>query len=262
MPLITIDPEKCNHDGLCVRACPTNLIEVRPGSLPAEVAGAADACIRCGHCVAVCPKGALTNALLPEEDFLPVAEKRPDAEAMEGLLLSRRSVRDFRGEPVPTEQLERLLETARRAPTASNSQHISWSVIRDPERLDRIRELTLEWIATDPHRARHIRAAEQGRDVVLRTATVLAVAHGPRNYAWTAVDGTIALTYMELLAASMGLGTCWAGLVTAASRSIPDLPAVLGVPGENVVGGAVMLGRPRQRHFLVPPRNPARVTWL
>jgi len=260
--MITIDAQKCVRDGLCVQACPANLIRMDGGAVPEEIADAAGRCIRCGHCAAVCPTDALTNELTPAGEYLPVPGVRPDAEAMENLLVSRRSARAYRRKPIAREQLERLLETARRAPTASNSQQLSWTMIQDPQRLDHVRELSLEWMGTDPARSHYVESARQGRDVILRNATALAVVHGPQDYAWTAIDGTIALTYMELLAATMGLGTCWAGLVTAASAAVPDLLPVLGVPEGSKVGGAVMLGHPRLKHLLVPPRNAARVTWL
>jgi nitroreductase/NAD-dependent dihydropyrimidine dehydrogenase PreA subunit len=260
--MITIDAQKCARDGLCVQACPVNLIRMDGGAVPEEIGGAADRCIRCGHCVAVCPANALDNALTPAKDYRPVPGDRPDAEAMENLLVSRRSARAFRNKPIAREQLERLLEAARRAPTASNAQQLSWTMIRDPQRLDRVRELSIEWMSGNPARSHYVEAARQGRDVILRNATALAVVHGPADYLWTAIDGTIALTYMELLAATMGLGTCWAGLVTAASAAIPDLLPALGVPAGNKVGGAIMLGHPRLKHLLVPPRNAARVTWL
>ncbi|WP_316896342.1 nitroreductase family protein [Pseudodesulfovibrio indicus] len=260
--MITIDAQKCVRDGLCVQACPVNVLRMDGGAVPEEIDEAADRCIRCGHCVAVCPTNALDNALTPAGDYRPAPGDRPGTEAMENLLASRRSARAYRKKPIAREQLEQLLETARRAPTASNSQQLSWTMIQDPQRLDRVRELSLAWIGSKPKGAHHVEAARQGRDVVLRNATALAVVHGPARYPWTTVDGTIALTYMELLAATMGLGTCWAGLVTAASAAVPDLLTALGVPEGNKVGGAIMLGHPRLKHFLVPPRNAVRVTWL
>ncbi|WP_419786143.1 nitroreductase family protein [Pseudodesulfovibrio sp.] len=262
MSLITVDPNLCNRDGLCIQACPANVLQSGVEHLPEVVVGAADRCIRCGHCVAVCHEGALTHAQLPAESFMLVPSRQPDAEEVENLLLSRRSVRGFKRQPVPREQLERLVETARRAPTASNTQNVSWVMILDPARLDRIRELTLEWLAGNAKGAHHVEAAKAGRDVVLRGGTVLAVAYGPTKYGWTDVDSAIALTYMEILASSMGLGACWGGLVTMAARSVAELSEVLGVPEGNRMAGALMLGQPRQHHFLIPPRNPAQVEWL
>jgi nitroreductase/Pyruvate/2-oxoacid:ferredoxin oxidoreductase delta subunit len=264
MALITFDADKCNHDGLCVQACPLGLIRQEGGGLPAEIDGAAEACVRCGHCVAVCPTAALAHAFMPADTFTPAPKPgdKPSAEQLEALLLSRRSVRGFRKAPVPREQLERLLDVARCAPTATNAQRVSWSMVCDPGRLERVKDLCVQWLGTDPRRARYVAMAGEGRDVVLRGGTVLAVAHGPEEWLWNVVDGAIALTYMELHAAALGLGACWGGLVTSASKAVPALREVLGIPEGSSAAGALMLGLPRQRHLLVPPRNPVNVSWL
>jgi nitroreductase/NAD-dependent dihydropyrimidine dehydrogenase PreA subunit len=262
MGIIQIDAAACNHDGLCVQACPVGIIEQAEGGVPAEIADAAEVCIGCGQCVAVCPTAALTNTLLRRDEFLPVPGDRPTAEQMKAALLARRSVRGFRKAPVPRRDLESLLEIARRAPTASNSQQVSWVMIQDAQRLDRIKTLTVDWLRQVPARDRYVRMADQGRDVVLRGAPALAVAHAPADYAWADCDCAIALTYMELYAASLGLGVCWGGLVTMAARAVDELTDILGVPQGQRIGGALMLGMPRQKHLLVPPRNPVRVTWL
>lgn len=262
MTLITIDAARCAKDGLCDAACPMGLINQDGDALPVEVADARDACVRCGHCVAVCPTGALTNALMPTEDFLPVERQLlPGPEQTEALLRSRRSVRGFKDAPVPRETLERLLETARRAPTASNTQQVSWIIIQDRGLLDTVIRLTVDWMRTMPARARYVALSDAGRDMTLRGAPALALAHCPKDWRWTDGDCAIALTYMELAAASLGLGACWAGLVTAASDAVPELRQTIGLPEDHRVGGGLMLGLPRYRYRLVPPRNPARVAW-
>lgn len=260
MSLITIDAEKCNHDGLCVQACPVHIIEQQKGAVPFENPELTANCINCGHCVAICPTGALSHETLPADNFMPQPEL-PGSDSVENLLLGRRSVRIFRKKPVSREQLEKLLDVARKAPTASNSQNLSWVMIEDANVLDRVRELTLGWMGSDPKRARYLKAADLGKDVVLRGGTALAVACCPADYLWTETDCAIALTYMELLAASMQLGACWGGLVTAASWNVEGLNEVLGVPEGHKVGGALMLGQPARQYSLVPPRNPLRVTW-
>jgi hypothetical protein len=60
----------------------------------------------------------------------------------------------------------------------------------------------------------------------------------------------------------MNLGACWAGLVTIAAQNTPELSRVLSVPEDRITAGTLILGRPRQKHFLVPPRNNAAVKWL
>ncbi len=262
MTLISIDAAACNKDGLCVRACPVYILRRSTDGVPVEAEGAAKRCIGCGHCVSVCPTGALKNRMTPDDTFSPLPAALPDADEIEALLRARRSVRNFRKAPVPRETLKRLLEAARRAPTASNSQNISWIVIEDPKRLARIRELTAAWMTTVGRLAQYTEAEAAGRDTVLRSAPVLAVACAPSDYAWCDSDSAIALTHMELMAAAMSVGACWGGLVTAACRQVPELAEVMGV-GEGVrAGGAIMLGLPRNGHRRVTPRKPLKVDWL
>ena len=50
-------------------ACGKRLIEIGEGeSVPTLIAGAEKLCISCGHCVAVCPTGALAQRTMRPED--------------------------------------------------------------------------------------------------------------------------------------------------------------------------------------------------
>ncbi len=263
MELFSVDTEKCARDGMCVESCPAALLELGPDGLPRGVPGAADACYKCGHCVAICPTGALGNALTPSETYAKAQTRSqaPAPEAVEGLMLARRSVREFKDAPVPRETLERLIETARHAPTAVNSQNISWIVVQDRERIKRIARLCAEWMRPVQFFARYVSLWDGGKDVVTRGAPCLVMATTPAEYNWADTDGAIALSYMELDAASHGLGACWAGLVTRAALSVPEVAAELGIPEGQRPCGGLMVGLPKYRYRLVPPRNPASVIW-
>jgi len=56
-------------------------------------------------------------------------------------IVSRRSIRSFKDEPVPDEALERILEAARWAPSAVNRQPWHFIVIKNRETLRRIASL-------------------------------------------------------------------------------------------------------------------------
>jgi len=65
MGLITVDAEKCIHNGYCLEGYPFRLLGMKTErSLPTpkeiEVWSAEARFINCGHCMAVCPLGALT----------------------------------------------------------------------------------------------------------------------------------------------------------------------------------------------------------
>lgn len=262
MDFISINPEKCIRCGLCVQSCPVVLIKQDNEERPVIKTADKDNCILCGHCTAVCPNDALAHSLLPRPDFLQAPPKEIGADALKDLLISRRSVRIYKKDPVPREQLEQLLQVCAHAPSASNSQKTAYSVITTEKTLDRVRELTLDWLRRNRSGSFYSKAADEGNDVILRGGTCLVVALSPKDYAWNITDSTIALTYMELYAASMDLGVCWAGLVTIAAQNTPELSRVMGVPEDGIAAGALILGRSKQKHFLVPPRKNAAVNWL
>ena len=69
MTLISVDHEKCNRDGLWVSECPTRIIVMDPETVyPVHTPDFKDLCLKCGHCVTVCPSEALrVDWLAPEE---------------------------------------------------------------------------------------------------------------------------------------------------------------------------------------------------
>ena len=54
---------------------------------------------------------------------------------------------------------------------------------------------------------------DAGFDTVLRDAPVIVVASAPKEAMNGLGDVTLALSYLDLMAPTMGLGTCWAGLL-------------------------------------------------
>ncbi len=136
MSLFTVDQEKCQRDGLCAAECPAMLIEITgKESFPTPIAGAEELCINCGHCVAICPQGALSLKTMAPEDCPPVRkELLLTAEHCEHFMRSRRSIRKYKEKPVPRDLLTRLIEVARYAQTGSNSQPVHWLVIRRGQR--------------------------------------------------------------------------------------------------------------------------------
>ena len=259
MSRIAVDTNLCKGDGACVAVCPAKCLALNDQGVPEEVA---DNCILCGHCVAVCPHAALTHMDLPQEPFLPAAKTLPGPEAMDSFLLSRRSVREFKDRPVAHATLESLLDVARRAPTASNSQKLHWIVVEDGSKVRSLSAEAMNWLRTAGIGPALLAQWDAGYDFILRGAPAVIVACAPAEYGWGKQDCAIALTFLELAAEARGLGVCWAGYLTRVAAVHAPLCQALSIPQGYAVHGGLMLGERKYSYQLVPPRKPLSVQWV
>ena len=273
MSLFTVDPDKCRHDGLCAAECPLGLIvKESKDALPSPVPWADEHCINCGHCVAVCPEGAFSLAAMGPEDLPPI---RPELELGPGqaeqFLRARRSIRVYQEKPVPRETLAEAIRLAGYAPSGHNTQPVHWLVLEDTGEVRRIAGVVMDWIrymleaqtefALSLHMDLLLEAWEKGRDRVFRGAPHVIIAHAPEGERTATPGCAIALTYLELAAASLGLGTCWAGYFQAAYFNHPPMAEALNLPPGHASFGALMIGYPKLKYHRLPLRNQPRINW-
>ena len=222
--------------------------------------------------MAVCPSGSLQHAEIAAADCTELRkELAVSAEQCEQFLRQRRSIRVYQNKPVPRERLARLIDTARCAPSGHNSQSIQWLVLDNREELRKLAGIVAEWMRwmlanmTDFARAMHMDRAierwEEGKDIILRDAPALVIAHADKDDRLGPSTCTIALTYLELAATSMDLGCCWAGYFNAAATTFPPMKAALALPAGHQSYGAMMVGYPKVRYQRLPPRKPAVINW-
>lgn len=271
MALITVDISKCKKEGICVRDCSPAIIRLSEQTgFPEIIPGNEAACLLCGHCVTVCPEGALSHEGIRAE--MLIESRTIDKTQVVQFLRSRRSVRVFKDKPVERDKIKWFIDVARYAPTAGNSQTVEWLVHTDRSRIKEIASLAIEWVrelvkdpsvaAARPYLPRIVTRWDAGRDSVLRDAPVLVIASAPKEAAFGLVDLTLALCYLDLLAPTLGLGTCWAGLLEGALLSSSSLREVVGIPKEHSHHYPMMLGYPGAKHYRLPSRKPPRITFV
>jgi nitroreductase/NAD-dependent dihydropyrimidine dehydrogenase PreA subunit len=261
MDHIAIDLTLCNKDGLCIRECPAFLLSRGEDRFPVVSPDAAQKCIMCGHCLAVCPTGALSlagvsSAGLPGLD----AALAPSPEAVEQFMRSRRSVRHYKRKLVDRELVRRLIDTARFAPSGMNAQPVHWIVVEDPDLMVLLVDLTAKSLRRLPYFLPFVEAWKRGVDLILRSAPQLVVVHAHKKGMDYATDCTIALSHFEMAAHAHGLGTCWAGLFTAAAQRSKAIASALCLPETHKLYGALMFGWPKYPFRRLPerPRPPVR----
>lgn len=251
-----IDESRCIQCGECAADCPVRIIDMSQG-LPRISEQRQGLCIRCQHCLAVCPTAALSIFGVNPDESAEILPPSPDG--LENLIKSRRSVRRYRPEAVERPVLDRLMDAVAYAPTGKNERKVRFTLVDDPEVMARIRVLTMEGIrrAVDEDGlpdgmeffAKFLTAWDQGRDIIFREAPHMLIASSPREATSGEADPFIALSYFELMAASLGLGTVWCGYARWALQSVvPELGRRLGIPSDHRSMYAVMFGYPAVRY--------------
>ena len=273
MSLLTVDKEKCKRDGICSEICPVNIIEIKDkDAFPTLVEGGAALCMRCGHCVAVCPKGAMSHKVMGADECPPVRDEWLLApEQVEHFLRYRRSIRIYKKRPVEKKVLQSIIDVARFAPSGHNRQPVQWTIIYDSDEVQRLTGLVVDWmrhligegspLASAMNMEGIVADWETGVDPICRKAPHLIVASAARNDTTAPTACTIALTYLEIAALSFGLGTCWAGYFNAAATFWPPLHDAMALSEGHVSLGSMMIGYPKFKYQRLPLRNEANVTW-
>jgi nitroreductase/NAD-dependent dihydropyrimidine dehydrogenase PreA subunit len=249
---------------LCADVCPRGLIRLEnewPEATDPQL------CVACGQCVAVCPAAALDNDRAPlcNQSPLPVYPVL-DGESARQFLRSRRSIRSYQQKPVPRDKLLQLMDIARFAPSGGNSQGLSYLVIDRPETLHNLTEHTIAWMeenvqnnspAAKVYGQYAAMYRKTGRDSILRGAPALVLGTAAKNFARSRENTLLSLAYVELYAPSIGLGTCWAGMLEAAAfAGVPPVLDLLGVPKDKQFTGALMAGYPKTAFRRLVDRNP------
>ena len=269
-----IDANKCRRDGICADQCPSRAIVYQgPGTLPYQSEQAWSCCLHCGHCVAACPQGAFSlNDMTP--DMCPPVDKEllPAALQVAHLFMTRRSIRNFKQQPVSKELIEKLIGVANYAPSGHNVRPVHWLVLYDTDVVRRLSALVIEWMRktldTDPELARQlgmrnvISTWEAGYDRISRRAPHMILAHGPKAVSQSRPACTIALSYLEQIAYAEGLGACWAGFFATAAHSYEPLKRQLDLPQGHQCFGAMLLGYPQYQYYRIPTRSAPPIRWI
>lgn len=271
--MISINPDLCNKDGICAAECPVKILGLpEKGVIPALVPGGEALCIRCGHCVAVCPKAAISLDFLKPEDCSNIDPNLlPTAAEVDQLLTSRRSIRNYKKQAVDKDVLEDLLHLAACAPTGHNSRSVHWMMIHDTDEVRKMTDMVCDWmrymIKEQPamaavfHLEEVVAGYELGIDGISRNAPHIAVAYAPQAAPTAAIDCATALAYLEIAAPSRGLGTCWAGFFNIAATFWPPLKKALGIPEGCANNGAALIGIPTFKYHRIPPRKAGEILW-
>jgi len=288
--IIAVNQEKCVKCGQCVVECPARAFIKKEDKILFE--DPFNTCIRCGHCLAVCPPNAIIAKNAPLFEFEEARDPSQiiDYDYLLRFFRGRRSIRQYKDQPIPREIIVKILEAMRYAPSGSNLQSWQYIVITDPAKIkyfgDQVIKLLYlakkalkykfllkyfvsggtKQMLTDPRNAirleKFLTEYESGKDVIFYKAPCVLVLHSPNYGTIAGNDAGIALTHGMFAAQSLGLGTCWIGFAQEAAQRNKKLRKWLGIPKGRQVRGVMTLGYPNVQFHRAPPRRELSISYL
>lgn len=298
MGVMKVDAEKCTSCGLCIMNCPFKCWEMGEDNIPKMKEDYS--CFTCFNCVVACPTDAVSmvEAYHVDKSFFDIqnpplkqpikpmdAEGNPDEwTGVEKLILERRSVRNFKEEPVPDTIIRRVLEAGRFAPSAGNQQPWKFTVVTDREFIGRLEEACHQVLqslhkmykddrtvteladilptgAFDPRVQGGFRCvAEKALPIFLNAPAVIFIGccekmSNPEEHAGICGQN------MTLAARALGLGSCWSNF-GATVEAIPELKSLLGFEDGWRIYSTLCLGYPEFRQEGMVPRHFRSITWF
>lgn len=251
--LIEIDRKSCIKCGACVRDCIVEIIKTGADGFPGVPPELERHCLNCQHCLAVCPKGALTcHGVTPAQ--CPAPGPLPEPEKLFNLLRQRRSIRQFKDENLSPEILEQLKSSLAWSPTGCNDHRLYFRMVCDKAEMEFFRTETTKMLRLlirsgimyliYPKIIRYLQEVMNGKDVIFRNAPHMIVAATPKNAPCKEADPWIALSYFDLFAQSFGIGTCWCGFGGYALRLNARMRKRMNLPRGYRIGAVLLFGKP------------------
>lgn len=264
---IIIDNSKCVRCKQCVTICPDHVFAFADGNITIEPNG----CIGCGHCVAVCPADAITHSDYPQGTLHNLDRASyPSAQSLMALIKGRRSCRLFADAAIAPDLLDRIVEAARFAPTATNSREVRELVITDADTIRRIARFTIDTYNSllrimdnpvvrpllklfSPENYSYIPAFNRmkeefaaGNDPILHRPKAVILYYTPAGCRFGCQDSNLAYQNASLMAEALGVAHFYTGFVcVAAGMKKNRLQKMLGIEGSIHAGMA--LGMPAYR---------------
>ena len=287
---IEIDRDICNGCGLCVIVCPTGTMSLREDKATASGGES----IFCGHCEAVCPQEAIRiyeidkemsqyKTFTTEKQWLPPGKY--NTSLLVQLMASRRSCRHFTDQPVERALLEDLMKIGITAPSGTNSQSWTFTILPQKkavqtfaeriasffERLNTTAKKTLLRLflkligkgELDAYYHGYYRKVKEaidewhgsGNDPLFHGSTAAILVGSKPGASCPAEDALLATQNILLAAHSMGLGSCLIGYAVAAMKKDPSIQRSIGIPAEEEIHAVIALGYPDEAYQRITGRK-------
>lgn len=272
--MFKVDKEKCIGCGLCIKDCFVRDIEM----IDKKAYIKNETCMKCGHCVAVCPKEAISTDEYNMDDVKNYNKEEfaIDADTLLNFIKFRRSVRQFKDKDVECEKLAKIIEAGRFTQTGGNLQNVSYIVVK--ESIDELKSMIIETLKNlgdyvlankTPENMKIERYAKmwlkmhsdymenpKKSDMLFCNAPAVILVVSDSD-----VNGALASSNMELMTNALGLGTFFSGFLVRAAQANKGIMDYLGIEDGKKIVTCMVIGYPDVKYSRTVPRKDANITW-
>lgn len=163
------------------------------------------------------------------------------------IILKRRSIRNYKENPISVETLNELIKISTYAPSAGNMQPWKYIIVNDKNLLKEISDdckaNLLKRIENNPDdfAGRYRYMFENPKFNIFYNAPALILVLGNSNVKNHLVDCTLSASYLMFAAASNGLGTCWVNFALSMSNSFKEK---INIPSGYTIVAPIVVGYP------------------
>lgn len=254
--MITINQSKCIGCGQCVNICPFTVLKMNDAH-KAEVTE--KHCLECMHCAIICPVQTITfdgeNVIGEEVKELP----ENTADIVENLIKQRRSYRKFETRKVPRVEITEMITSASLVASAKNTHPTKWLVLDDESEIKGLMDIIESFCRTNQVSPEIIAELENDNNPVVGEHASLLIGICKNDALDPIHDTAIAMTSIELMMQSRGIGTCWGGYLLRYLNNIPECRKFIGLSEDMSVCGTLMFGYPKQNKYRYLPKRLAEV---
>ncbi|MBQ7733903.1 MAG: nitroreductase family protein [Synergistaceae bacterium] len=261
---ISVNKDKCIHCGMCIKDCIVKCLKFNSDSekIPEYSENGDKMCVGCQHCMAVCPVGALSFGGRDPGKSEPIGYGSSDD--LLRLIQSRRSIRFYKSQDIPQETLSKLADMLAFTPKGGNVNALYFSIVSTRDKMQAVSELTYKKLPeiNSPMAKFFVEEHANGNDFVFRNAPAMIAVSVDRALAVAGcedADPIIALSYLDLYAQSLGVGTLWSDATLTAMKDIPEALAMLGIPEGYSLNYVLLMGLPAVKYHRTTQPEPANV---
>lgn len=281
--MIKFDYEKCNSCMICLKSCGSRLLKEDPQSNQPHLAY--DFCSDCGHCVSVCPQGAISLENKEASQIPSIKDHSIKFQDFLNLTKARRSYRIYQKKSVPNHIIERIIHSTQYLPTGSNAQELQFTILTDPDRIKKLatkmnQKFKLAKFITNTFPMKQLfrfflpkkkadriidgperltTNFENGYDTYLRGAPTVIIIHTDQRTEMMHLDAGIAGHHINLACEIEGLGMCWVGFHSELARYFPSIKKISLIPRNHKVLATMVIGYPLLKYLRECPRKDVQI---